>query len=147
MVNSGDGGLTRGMGKLKTGSSFFELIYCAAMDKVLHNDGKDYLRKETILALHEELRTLDGWLVRRPPSKTLDLVYGLRLFLTDVAVNVFMKFDPRTELPEGLRDLIRKGLADKKLRKKHLMKRPCEATGVNYDTLIEHCTEIFGELP
>jgi hypothetical protein len=116
------------------------------MDKLLHADGRDYLHKETIIQLYNELNTLDKWLVRQPPSKTLDLVYSMKLCLGMFAQHVYQNLEPAAPIPDGLGEYMHKHVAENEdFTKKHLMKRPCKATGVDYDTLIEHYNTVFGE--
>ena len=118
------------------------------MDQFLEADGRDYLHKDTIIQLFTELNTLDEWLCRRKGGKTLDLVYGLRLCLGVFAENAFMKLEPGTTIPQEVRDFMRKHRREKEnLEKTHLMKRPCNATGVDYNVLMDHYETVFGERP
>ncbi len=115
------------------------------MDKFLAADGRDYLRKEAIIQLYNELNTLDEWLMRRKGGATLDLVYGIKMFLGQVTESVFMKLGPGETVPEEARALLHAHLTKKDFSKKHLMKQPCNATGVDYNLLLEHYNTVLGE--
>jgi hypothetical protein len=115
------------------------------MDKFLEADGRDYLHKETIIQLHTELKTLDEWLCRRKGGKTLDLVYGIRLFLGQLTESVYMTLAPGAAVPQEVRELTQECLRED-FSNLHLMKQPCNATGVDYNVLRDHCNTVFGEL-
>ena len=115
------------------------------MDGFFAADGRDYLRKDAIIQLYKELNTLDEWLVRRRGSATLDLVYGIKLFVGLVTESVFMKLEPGETVPEEARALLHAHLTNKDFSNKHLMKQPCNATGVDYNLLLEHYNTVLGE--
>lgn len=101
--------------------------------------------RDTIVSAGSQLRRVEQWLIRRPPSKALDTAHEMRWTLDMITQGLAGLAAGRNTFPEEMKGDFRKVIADTLGRpaKPYLIKRACRETDVDYDALIEAFDTVY----
>lgn len=114
------------------------------MEDYIDASGRAYVRKAEIARLYSDVKALQRHLICRKGGVALDLTWELRSWLSKVVLVCTRLPEDAARVPSGIRDDMMLFTQEnfKLLPKMHLLKKPCERAGVDYDAFVAHFNDV-----